>query len=794
MFRYFLKLAIKNFQNNRLLFAGSMVTVSLGTFCISLLFSYVYNELSMDDFHKRKKDIYVMVIQASPESQWEVIDAASFFKFNYKDFPEIENMTALWKYREGEMKISYKETTFTPEVLIADSTFFKIFDFKLKTGDENTILNDPNAAMITEQFAQKVFGSIDPIGKLFKVTADNKKVYTIKGIIENPPPNSSMSFDLILPSYMADLGRVGADFLLANRIFNKDSFVKKIEKLGREHPQFQQSKMSIIALDDIYFNKGSPNRYGKLFSRFGNITSIYILCIIMVLILIIASLNFAGLQVININANIKSLNISKVNGANGRQLLWQKSMEIILLIILSALLVTVVYLVVLPYFNILTKVALSMAPLKVLLLNGAILTMLSVLAMIYPGIIIFRVLTINSYKNQVFTGNNMVGQGVFVTLQFTISIVLLIISMLVFRQLSMMINKDLGFSYENIISVKMFQRLPGSENKEEFIKQSDKQHKSYQFVKSELDSNPSVSSYTQGLSPLEPFFMPWKLRDSKSDYTSQNVLVVTPGYFKLLGLELTTGRFFDSRVDKSRQKKVVINEAAKKFWGIEDIQKYRVLNSYWLSQDGYEIIGVVKDFNYEHLAVKPLPLVMVFYDDVDLDFLINIDKNSIKTGLQFVRQLHNQTNSEDPFVYTFLSDKITNLYQNEKRLSVIYILFTVIALLISVIGLFVISLYDTQRRTKEIGIRKINGAKVSEVIITLNKDFLKWVVIAFVFATPIAWYAIYKWLENFAYKTELSWWIFALAGLLALGIALLTVSWQSWKAATRNPVEALRYE
>ena len=736
----------------------------------------------------------MIVIQASPESAWEAIDATQFFQFNYKDFPEIENMTAVWKFREGEMKISSNETTFTPEVLIADSTFFKIFDFKLKIGDDNAILSDPNAAIITEQFAQKIFGRKNPIGQVLNVTADSKKVYTIKGIIENPPSNSSMSFDLILPSYMADLGRVGADFLLANKIFNKDSFVNKIEKLGREHPQFPQSKMSIIPLEDIYFSQGSPNRYGKLFSRFGNITSIYVLCIIMVLILMIASLNFASLQVININANIKSLSISKVNGANGRQLLLQKSMEIILLIIFSALLVTVAYLIVLPYFNTLTKVALSIAFGKVLLLNGVILSFLSVLAMLYPGILIFRVITINNFKNQVFTGSNLVWQKVGVTLQFTISITLLIISILVVRQLSMMLNKDLGFSYENTISVKMFQRLPRSENKEEFIKRLHNQQKSYQFVKSELDSSPLLSSYSQGLSPLEPFVMPWKLRDSKSEYTSQNVLVVTPSYLELLGLQLADGRFFDSETDKSRQDKVVINEAAKKFWGIGDIQKYRVLNSYWNSQAGYEIIGVVKDFNYEHLGVKPLPLVMIYYDDVDLDFLIKIDKNAIETGLQFVQQLHNKINSEDPFVYTFLSDKIANLYQNEKRLSVIYILFTFIALLISVIGLFIISLYDTQRRTKEIGIRKINGAKVPEVILMLNKDFVKWVALAFVIACPIAWYAMHKWLENFAYKTELSWWIFALAGLLALGIALLTVSWQSWKAATRNPVEALRYE
>ena len=184
----------------------------------------------------------------------------------------------------------------------------------------------------------------------------------------------------------------------------------------------------------------------------------------------------------------------------------------------------------------------------------------------------------------------------------------------------------------------------------------------------------------------------------------------------------------------------------------------------------------------------------MFFEDMEANFLIQFEEGATQSGLQFVEGLFAKNNSGEAFQYTFLTDEIETLYQKEKRLSQIYIIFTIIAFLISATGLFAISLYDTRKRTKEIGVRKVNGAKVSEILALLNKDFLKWVAIAFVIACPIAYYVMYKWLENFAYKTNLSWWIFALAGLLALGIALLTVSWQSWRAATRNPVEALRYE
>ncbi len=208
----------------------------------------------------------------------------------------------------------------------------------------------------------------------------------------------------------------------------------------------------------------------------------------------------------------------------------------------------------------------------------------------------------------------------------------------------------------------------------------------------------------------------------------------------------------------------------------------------------YEIIGVVKDFNYEHLATKPEPLVMVYYNDIESPFYIEFQDGQVERGLKFVKILFHKTNLNETFHYSFLSDEIADLYQKEKRLSTIYILFTIIALTISAIGLFTIALYETRRRIKEVALRRVNGASIKEIVSMLNKDFIKWVGIAFVIAVPITYYAMSKWLENFAYKTTLSWWVFALAGVFTLVIALLTVSWQSYRAATRNPVEALRDE
>jgi putative ABC transport system permease protein len=364
----------------------------------------------------------------------------------------------------------------------------------------------------------------------------------------------------------------------------------------------------------------------------------------------------------------------------------------------------------------------------------------------------------------------------------------------VVKQLRMMLNKDLGFTHNDILSVGMIQRIPYINNPEEMNKLRETQYKNYQFVKNELISNPYIASFTQGGSPVKVGIMPLKIKGGKDDFKSYNNLPVTASYLKLFDLQLSEGRFFDEKKDYGRNNRIVINQAAKKSFGITDISNVRILSQDPRDNEGSEIIGVVRDFNYEHLAVKPTPLIMFVINSAEMDFIIRFNKGQSQKGLQFVRQLFEKVNPGQSFSYSFLSDDIANLYQKEKRTSIIYILFAIVSLLISSIGLFTIARYETLVRTKEIGIRKVNGARISEILSMLNQDFIKWVVIAFIITTPIAWYAMHKWLENFAYKTELSWWIFALAGLLAFVVALLTVSWQSWRAASRNPVEALRYE
>ena len=621
------------------------------------------------------------------------------------------------------------------------------------------------------------------------------KTFTIKGVAAKLPSNSSITFDLIIPSHSGSYNRMGADFLLVNKKFNQEEFVKKIEKIGHFHPQFRESKVSVLALNDIYFNnKGSNNNYNLIFTRFGDKKNVYVLLVILIVVFAITALNFSGFQIILINAELKNIGIGKILGISAWEQFMQKTIEVVLLIILSSIVVTISYLVLLPSFDSFARVSLSKSILEIVVLNVTIIISLFVLAMLYPSVITLKIPIMDSLKGKVYAGSFLISQKAIVTIQYTLTIASVVASLVIFRQVSLMLQKDLGFDSKNVIRVKMFHRLPYNINPDERKKSTTEQNKNYQYVLSELSSIPAIESFAQGVSPLNPYIMPWKLKGSEKDFLSQNVLIVNPGYLKILGLKITEGRFFDTQKDKSRANKVVINEEAKKFWAIEDIKECRILNKYWEDSTGYEIIGVVKDFNYQHLSVKPQPLFMVYFDDVDNDFLIRLRDVSAQSGLQTVSKLFKEVNPGEDFRYSFLSDEISALYQKEKRLSQIYFIFTIIALLITTIGIFVIAIYDAQRRTKEIGIRKVYGASIGDVMFMLNKDFVKLVLIAIVIACPIAWYVVHKWLENFAYKTELSWWIFVFAGVLAIGIALLTVSWQSSKAARRNPVESLKYE
>jgi putative ABC transport system permease protein len=819
MLRNYIKFALRNFRSNKVIFFGSILTLSLGALCISLLFSYVDNETSMDDFHKKKKNIYMMVSQDSPGSQWNPMGFYSK-NFNYKKYPEIKEYVQIIKYSENDMRIGYQQNSYSPEGIVVDTTFFNVFDFELKIGNKKTVFKERDAIILSEGFAKKVFGSEDPIGKKLKVESSIEVIGIVRGIVKDTPSNSSLTFDFILPSYNDNqdpnkYNRYPAAFILTNDTFNKDVFSEKIKdirnNLEKTFPKLTESRVSIVPFNDLYFDKEITN-FNKLFSIHGDKNVIFTLIIIMLVILVITTLNFSNLQLINSNTRTKYRAINIVNGAKKSNLIFLKLVEVFLLLSISTFIITLVYQFTIPSFNDFMQVQLSPPIWWIILINASVLLLVSLLSIIYPAITATKTSLISGLKNTI-NSNSLASKNVIIFFQYALTFILLISSIIVAKQLDMMLNKDLGFTNKNIISTKLFHRISFKLQDSDFnnykenqpyikaqfkkFKDEDKaQQNTYQVVNNELKNHSSIKNFTQGGSPLKASTIDWKPKNSAFEYSTQKLLVVSPNYKKVHGLTMVEGRFFIDKKDKSRGPQIVINEAAKKYWGIKDITKTQLLNKSWSRNETfpYEIIGVVKDFNFDHLSSKPAPLIMIYFQDRENNYLIQFEDNNVQAGLDYVKELNKKSNPGSVFKYSFLTDEIKVLYQKEKRLATVYTLFTIIALLISAIGLFTIALYDTQRRVKEVGIRKVNGATIREIVFMLNKDFIKWVVIAIIVASPISYYLMHSWLENFAYKTAISWWVFALASGFTLILALLTVSWQSLRAATNNPVESLRDE
>jgi putative ABC transport system permease protein len=792
MIHHYLKFALRNFKANKVIFGGSLLTLCLGALCIALLYSYVPNELNMDGFHKRQKDIYMLSVKATPQSLPQIFDEGVFANINYKSYPELERAVTLKKYEEGELKISYNRSIFSPEGLIADSTFFQVFDFKLKLGVEATALNNPNAIILSEKLATTMFGEGDPIGKVIRVKSRKGKDFTVTGVLRNIPQNSSLEFDFVLPMQTSDpnlFSRMGGDFLLVKENFDKTAFEEKIKHMARRHFQFKESTLSLVPFDQQAIEKENLNSI-NLLSRKVDRKNLYLQIVIMGVILLVSALNFSNLQIISTNIRIKDSALKRINGAQKGHLFGQFIMEQALLIGIASTIVTTALKLILPTFNSFIGLYYTPTLWEIAGMVMVILCLLVVLGSIYPMISSYSFNIIHGLKNKGFTGNQMAGRKAVVVFQYALTFLLLISSITIARQLQLMLTKELGFKKDNIIIAKLF----GSQDyasKEEQVREDGK---IYQHLKNELASNTSIKNSAQGLSPLKTYLMDWRRKDGDFEYETLNMLTVTPNYEKVLGLELLEGRFFDKNLDQSRGVRIVINEAAKKYMNIKDISKSRILNKSWNTNEGYEIIGVVKDFNFEHLSTGIRPLMMVYFKDFEDAFLIEFEEGATQQGLAYITSLFKQNNPEESFDYSFLSDDVATMYQKEKQLGVNVALFSLIALIISAVGLFTIAIYDTQRRVKEIAIRKVNGAKASEILTMLNKNFMKWVLIALFLACPIGYYFMYRWLRGFAYKTELGWWTFAVAGTFTIAIAMLAVSWQSFKAATANPAKNLRTE
>lgn len=765
----------------------NLLGLSLAIVSVCLILIYVQNELNFDRYNKNADRIYRVYATFSQEgkSQDWVQTATPLAAFLKDKLPEIENSVRVAKVPKGLIK--YGENNFYEEnIVLADASIFDVFTFPLLVGNPQTILENPNSVILSETIAKKYFGNDNPIGKT--INYGQKIDLTVSGIMKDVPENTHLPCEMIvsMPTSSAFFG----DNFLTNKM-NTSVFTYLLTHKGTEKNQFENDfsevstdyygsadmgitfHVQLLTSIHLYSNKGGeyqPN---------GDIRTVYIFSAIAILILIIACINYINLSFSLNKKRSTELGVRKIMGAGVVQLIRLSLSNAFVITTISVLLSSLVVLLLLPSFTHFTGSEIRLSNLNYKFYLKLILTFSFVVLVtgFSSGWLAASIKPTNTLKK---SGIRNIGiHGIMVLFQFSVSIILIASTFLVSRQMNLLKNKNLGFSKEQLLVIPI-----NSQNLQSRI----------ESLKQDLLTNPNI------LSASATSDLPGKLlwvssinyegQSEQSDET-MTYLEIDKDFAKTYGVQMKEGYLPGDLKNPYSGVQYLLNESAVKKLGWE--QPIGKMFGGGYQKEGH-VTGVVQDFNFKSLHENIEPLFLYINEGKSNYLTLKLDTRDVTKTISSIGQQWNKFVQDTPFEYFFYDDFYNQLYKKESKFSQIIFIFSCMSILIACLGIFALATFLSETRIKEIGIRKVNGAKISEILTMLNKDFVKWVVIAFVIATPIAYYVMNKWLESFAYKTELGWWIFALAGLLALGIALLTVSWQSWRAATKNPVEALRYE
>ena len=788
MIRHYLKIAFRNIIRNKVFSLITTTGLSIGMATFVLILLWVMDELSFDRFHKDIDQIYC-IIEKQDYSNGQMLHTNNT-PFALKEellnnYPEVSKATrTVWR---GDRPMSFEDKTLTTgPIAFVDAEFLEVLSFNLLKGDPNA-LAEPNTIIITEQVARTFFGDVDPIGKTLKM--DGQYDFEIGGVLEDVPDNSTFRFNVLIPFeqmkmiFESDLNSWGNNWprttILMKEGASPEAFEKKIENLCKEHGQ-ENTNLFIkpLSKDHLYSNSGENNR----------IQYVYLFIAIGIIILLIASVNFVNLSTAKSEERATEVGIRKVVGANRWSLIYQFFSEKFLLVLISLAISILLTALLIPLFNEISGKTLQFnffQNTNLILLFAGVGLMSTLLSGIYPSLVLSSFSPVRALKS-IVTIKRKKGvslRSALVIVQFSLSIVLIISAIVVLSQLNYIKSFNLGYEAENLIYID----LPG---------QSTQLHEPFS---NEILKIPGVTKLTKA--DKLPFWggnsswgYDWEGKDPEL-----KVLIcmmrVDKNYFDVMGIKFNGGKTFSDRfenysLDAVENVDVILNsEAIRRMKMQEPVGKY-----FGRGDTKGTITGVTQDFNFESLRRTVEPLVLLPLQDEPNVIIARIQQDNIHATIENIEQTWKEINPTSPFSFGFFDDRLEQMYQGEVRVSKLFRYFTAIAIFIASLGLLGLSSFSIQRKTKEIGIRKVVGAPVSSILILLTKDFVRWVILSFILACPIAWYSMHQWLQNFAYKTELNWWIFAGSGLLALCVALFTVSFQTIKASLQNPVDSLRYE
>lgn len=790
MIKNYFKTAWRNLFNNKFYSAINIAGLTIGLAVGLLILLWVNDELSFDRFHSKVDSIYKVNAQIGTGSSMQVWGGVQGPVATYalKEIPGVQNAVrvitsydySIFRYQDKLLKEE------TGRCSYADPSIFKLFDFKLLKGDVNNPFPTNNSVILTESAAKKFFGDVNPIGKI--LLADNKDNYIVNGLMADFPGNSSISGDILFSIEVRKKQYSPTDYWKSMDEDWGDYYTETYLQLQPgTSPQQVADKLTAIHIKHQAGTKLSDGHYlmqplskAHLYNPDGSspaMQTVKIFAIVALLILVIAAINYINLSTARAMLRSKEVSVRKIIGAARAQLFLQFITETILFFSISLMLAFGLIFILMPFYN-----DLSGKQMHFDLFNGdvwkvvgftVLLTLIA--SSIYPALLLSSFKPISALKGKLSIGvGNTVFRKVLVVCQFVFSIGLIIGTLIINRQLTFIREKELGFDRSFVFSV------PMRDMQSHYLAvKGDLLNKS--FIQGVTTSNNNIVSQGNTTGDTD-----WDGKEANRQFLI-HPMAVDQDFISVFKLKLVLGANFAGVKPDSAH--YILNETAVRDAGIKNpIGKRFKLHDV----DGI-IIGVVKDFHFASLKQKIEPFIFQYQPTTWQLFVKTTGKDAPK-AVNAVKTAWQRYNPNFPFDYSFLDETYDRLYKSDQHTGILFNVFAVIAILISCLGLFGLATYTAQVKVKEIGIRKVLGASVTSITAMLSKDFLTLVILAIIIASPIAWYAMNQWLQNFVYRAIIQWWIFAIAGLAGVLIALATISFQSIKAALANPVKSLRSE
>jgi putative ABC transport system permease protein len=766
--------SFKNMRGSKsyLLINVGGLSIAFSIFILIMLF--VVNEFNFDKFNTNGNRVY----RIEEGKEMQVPLAVS--RISKETFPEIENSVVIKSFNNPWL--SYENNFFEiKDFCFAENSFFEIFSILFIQGDPKTALDAPYTIVLAESVSKKIFGDKNPIGE--QVNFKNQTNYTVTGVIKDLPDfhlpaKAVASFKSVEEQYNVSSENWSwglVSYLMLADNHDKDLLEKKMNKQfsNIENWDVKEPNFSLRSFNEIYL---SPDSEANDETKHGSMSLLIILMVVGGFIILIASINFINLTISRGLQKTNDIHIRRILGSSKTAILIQYMLDSVILCTISIVIAFAIIFFSLHFYENLIGKELNIFNLlnikTILFIVFGIVT-LGIFYGLFPAYFLTKVSSCQTAKGGQKVAKNTGFNVGLITFQYAISIVLICGTIITYKQLMFTQNSNLGFTKEQVLSVDLVPSLKDNLN----------------TFKSRLLENQNISGVSfisDDITQLKQYSTLVNIDDESYIF---KFAVIDPAFIPLMDIDIIQGENFSQDIQSQKSKSYILNEAA---WDI--LKNSKTKDAGYKINDG-TLLGVIKNFHFESFHNKIEPMIFYwasnnFYNKA----LLKLSTANPAQTINSIDKMYKEMAPGSLCKYKFVDEEFNSLYTTERIMVKLLGIFSMLAILIATLGIISLSTMAAENRTKEIGIRKVNGAKISEILSMLNKDFVKWVAIAFIIAAPVAYYAMHKWLENFAYKTTLSWWIFALAGILALGIALLTVSWQSWRAATRNPVDALRYE